>query len=463
MKHQPVLVNELHVNRFNDRHGEQQSEEDAIAWLLEHRGAHMRKLAEDIASAGKIYEPPLVHSENGQLVVDDGNRRVACLKLLNNPTLATTPDWQKFFKGLSTTHAIPSKIQCRIETNVDEIDEILYRRHTGTQQGVGQSQWDDTAKSNFIERTGKKAKVKLGEEIVKKLVSENLIKEDKRIPRSNLSRLLSGRYQRTRVGISVEKNKVYFTHLPHVSLAALTKIVEDMRNGKPVLGDIWAAEGKRKYLNSLEMMGVLPNAHHALDEPLEFHKTSKDWEKPSNEPIPAGTLDKPEFPDVKTTLKDIPELGGPAEEESNRPTLIPTGYDYRIPKKPELKRVRAIWEELEQHLTFGTHTNAIAVLFRVLLEQAINHYVETTKIQTHQNDKLRNKYLKCLDQQLKDQILSKTDLAELRKFEKAEPVISSHTMHAYVHSTNFSPSPEHLRPMWDTLQKFILNCLKSSV
>ncbi len=52
----------------------------------------------------------------------------------------------------------PEEVICQVETEKDDIDEILYRRHTGAQSGVGQSQWDDVAKSNFVNRTGQELK-----------------------------------------------------------------------------------------------------------------------------------------------------------------------------------------------------------------------------------------------------------------------------------------------------------------
>jgi hypothetical protein len=149
-----IPLKELIVNRANDRHGELVNETAAIGWLFREREAHMRNLAKDIVERGEIYELPLVSPEGSGFIVFDGNRRVTCLKLLDDPRLAPTAELQSFFQDLRArwVGAFPERIQCQVETDRDRIDEILFRRHTGTQKGVGQSTWDDRMKATFVAR-----------------------------------------------------------------------------------------------------------------------------------------------------------------------------------------------------------------------------------------------------------------------------------------------------------------------
>ena len=88
MTYRYLKLNSLIVNRANDRHGELENETAAIAWLFNNRERHMRNLARDIGDKGEIFEPPLVSPDGANFVVFDGNRRVACLKLLDNPRRA---------------------------------------------------------------------------------------------------------------------------------------------------------------------------------------------------------------------------------------------------------------------------------------------------------------------------------------------------------------------------------------
>lgn len=248
-----IALADLTVNAANDRHGELADEQAAIEWLLTHRAVHMRNLAKDIVAEGRIYEPPLVHDDGGEFVVYDGNRRVTCLKLLAEPQKAPSKDWADYFSAQRSEWIgkFPEKVQCHVEPNRDTLDEILYRRHTGGQSGVGQSQWDAQAKSNFVRRTGKKTRVNLGEEIEERLRETGHLKPSSKLPRSNLNRLLSAEGFRNRLGISIVKNRVEFTHDVGKVTAALARIAQDLISKKLVLEDIWSNKAKRDYLDSL--------------------------------------------------------------------------------------------------------------------------------------------------------------------------------------------------------------------
>ena len=132
-------VARLRVNRANDRHGEVESEPLAIAELFRLHGQQMKNLAADIASAGQVYDPPLVMPDGEIYVVFDGNRRVTCLKLLLEPNRAPSRDLQQYFRELrqNAQAALPTQLVCQVEDDRVLIDNILFRRHTGSQRGVG--------------------------------------------------------------------------------------------------------------------------------------------------------------------------------------------------------------------------------------------------------------------------------------------------------------------------------------
>lgn len=228
-----IALQALVVNRTNDRHGELENETAAIAWLFNNREVHMRNLAKDIVAKGEIYEYPLVWPDKAKFVVFDGNRRVTCLKLLDDPRRAPTTELQKFFREQRALWkgAFPKVIRCQVETDRERIDEILFRRHTGTQKGVGQSTWDDRMTSTFVNRTGKGNGPSVADEIEKRLADANLLPSRRRLPRSTLNRLLSSEPFRQRVGISMKGGRFQYTldetspSLPsHVSLRTLPNV-----------------------------------------------------------------------------------------------------------------------------------------------------------------------------------------------------------------------------------------------
>jgi len=427
-----IPINSLVINRANDRHGELENETSAIAWLFNVREQHMRNLAKDIVEKSEIFELPLVSPEGNNFIVFDGNRRVTCLKLLEDPRRAPTTELQEFFRqqrGLWVGQ-FPREIQCQVEADRDRIDEILYRRHTGTQNGVGQSTWDDRMKSTFVARTGKGGGPSVADEVEKRLSDANLLPANRKIPRSTMNRLLSAEPFRNRLGFSISKGKFEFTHDQAVSLAALARVADDLAGRHLVLGDIWDVDGKRSYLDGLEREGVLPTAMHVLAKGAATQaKAARGNAKP------------------RATAK-----------LSNRTTLIPQ-VDYGLSWPGRLQRHHQIWEELQFHLDLGKHQNAISVLLRVLIELAVENYVKQVSVAVHENDKLATRLQKVgRDLKSKGKIDQK-QLDVLNKFQQGDQLISADTLNRYVHSPNFAPSPEHLKSMWDSLSDVVVHCL----
>ena len=219
MTYKSIPLDQLNVNRANDRHGELENETAAISWLFANHQPQMKKLAKDIVASGGLYEPPLVYPDGRNFIVYDGNRRTTCLKLIANPKRAPSAELQKFFKELHDqwSGTVPSRIMCRVETDRDEIDEILFRRHTGSQGGVGQSTWDGRMKTTFVNRTGKGGALNVADEIEERLKAAGLYPKKGRIPRSNLNRLLSAEAFRNRLGFTTAKGKFQFTRKEDVS------------------------------------------------------------------------------------------------------------------------------------------------------------------------------------------------------------------------------------------------------
>jgi hypothetical protein len=425
----------LLINKANDRHGELESESTAIAWLFSNREQHMRNLARDLAQQRQVYEPPLVFPSGKKFVVFDGNRRVTCLKLIQSPERAPNAELQEFFSKLKSDWNDEStdRLLCQIETDRDRIDDILFRRHTGSQNGVGQSTWDDRMKSTFVQRTGKGAGLNVADEIETLLVKADLAPQRKKIPRSTLNRLLSAEAFRNRVGISVAKGKLEITHLENSVLAALARVANDLASRKVVLGDIWDIDGKRRYLDALDLEGVLPKASEALTK----SKVSSVSKAPKS------------------------SLSGQAKPRPQRRTTLIPHVEYPIAWSAHLQRHHAIWDELQFRLHFDDHINAIAVLFRVLLEISADHCASQKSIALQQGDKLAAKLLKIAKQlEIENKIDNKL-FGVVSKFQHADHLVSADTMNRYVHSKTFAPSPQHLMSLWDSLGDFVVACLKA--
>jgi len=429
-----VELSKLNVNRGNDRHGELENETAAIAWLFTHHQSQMKKLSRDIADSGGIYEPPLVYPEGQSFIVFDGNRRITCMKLLANPKRAPSSELQKFFAGLKAewSGSFPTKITCRVETDRDKIDEILFRRHTGSQSGVGQAKWDGRMKTTFVNRTGKGGGLNVADEIEERLAHAKLLPDRKKVPRSNLNRLLSAEPFRNRVGISTAKGKFQFIRKEDAVLPALARIVDDLANRRITLDDVWDVDRKSDYLDALEKEGILPTAADAIDAVGKKAAKAK---------------------------ADKPKAKPKAQKLQRRTRLIPD-VDYGVAWSGRLQRHRAIWEELQFNLELESHPNAIAVLCRVLIELSIDNYIRQAGLTTvAEPDALVKKLVGSAEDLGAKGKVSKRYLEVVRKSRNMDAIISVDTLNKYVHSSSLAPASDHLTAIWDTFAELIVHCL----
>lgn len=428
MAFEDLPIAQLMVNPANDRHGERRDEGAAIDELFRLHEPRMRGLAEDICSKRRIFDPPLVMLHDESYVVFDGNRRVTCLKLVLEPNLAPSEGLRRFFHELRSQWEgeIPEEVTCQVEFDRDLVDDILSRRHTGTQGGIGQIGWDDRAKHNFIERTGRGNQINVSASIEDLLRSEQRLPDEK-IPWSTLTRLLSSEHFRNRVGISTTGRQFRLTHERVPVLNALQRITDDLSNGHLTLGRLWNNEAKRRYLDELEADGVLPTECYRLVD-----------ERTKREAQPKGK-----------------QPGRPARRIPPARTLIPEGVD--TPQwTSRQQRIARIWEELRR-LPIRTYPNAVAALLRMLLELSVECYIEEHRL-TSEDGLSRRVGAVARSLHHRDLIDAKY-LEEIDRIRRDEYLISVASMQRLMHSKDFAPMEAEFRTYWMRLGRFIIATL----
>lgn len=387
----------------------------------------MRNLATDIAQAAKVYDPPLVMSEGDTFTVFDGNRRVTCLKLLLEPKRAPSLELQKFFTNLGSKapSPLPKELTCQVEDDRNLIDSILYRRHTGSQRGVGQLDWNDRAKLNFVERTGQGSGINVAAEIERFLAEDGRLPEGN-IPWSTLTRLLSSEEFRNRVGISTAGRKFQITHDRQAVTDSLNRIASDLASQAVTLGNLWNNEGKRAYLNRLQDEGVLPVETEKLPAAID--------------PTAASN----------TIVRKITARPRPLQS-----TFVP-------PDGPHIQwlgsqhRARAIWDEL-RGLSFRQNPNAIAALMRILMELAVEGYITEHALKCQ--DTLSHKVGAVSAHLLSRQIIDQKYHDELDRMRRDDQLISVASMQRLIHSPDFAPMESELRAYWVRLGRFLIAAL----
>jgi hypothetical protein len=93
MNYRNLFLNELVINRANDRHGELENETAAIAWLFNNFGQHMCNLAKDIV---ETLEPFLKEQKRTEIKAQYQDFLDLCDKQLRRPADQSLADKESF-------------------------------------------------------------------------------------------------------------------------------------------------------------------------------------------------------------------------------------------------------------------------------------------------------------------------------------------------------------------------------
>jgi hypothetical protein len=145
----PIRISDLHLDPENPRLPERlknASEKDVLNWMLS--DATLVDLMASIAENGFFNgEPILIVEERGKLIVVEGNRRLASIKLLANPELAT--ESPRTIRAISETairkNNIPTEIWGYKCVNRNEVQNYLGFRHVS-----GVKQWPLISKARYL-------------------------------------------------------------------------------------------------------------------------------------------------------------------------------------------------------------------------------------------------------------------------------------------------------------------------
>lgn len=427
MTYKRIPISKLVVNPNNDRHGQQDSEENAIEWLFKNKPSEMRGLARDIATQGGVFDAPLVKKVGGKYIVYDGNRRTTCLKLIHNPS-AAPQSFRDLFNALNKNVglSLPTEIDCQIESDQNVIDKILERRHNGKLSGEGQIKWDTRAKANHANRIGGNSAYPIAER-VEQYLEEKGYPYARDIPRSNLAKILDSKLRKSRAGIEVDKGgTLIFTKNEEVVYPLLVKIADDLISGNLSLKQLLLSADKNTYLDGLSEQGF--DLGSVKSKPKKKKNDSK------------GKL---------LTRKPKP-----------RRTLIPQDIDYNIDWRDGQLKTKELWSQLQYSLTFKQHGLSIAIVFRVFLEHIT--YKGIDKYQLSKRDKLQQ-----------DIVIVSRELCNLNAYDQGQhndierkvgddkSLSSIASLQRTLHSKSDIPADSDLASLWNCLEPYILGLLKT--
>lgn len=440
-----LKIDQLLMDSANPRIGSTLNQRDALQKILDDQGSKLAELAEDIANEGMSpIERLLVLREKkhgGQFIAVEGNRRVAALKILSNPSVlvslslggALQKRFERLSKNFSRTSIEP--IACYEVVNRDEAKKWIYLRHTGENDGRGVVGWSGLAAARF--RGTDPALQAL--EFVR--VHGNLHEHHRRVldtafPITTLDRLLSTREVRDLIGIEVKDGKLR-SGLPGEELIKpLRRIVLDLAEKKVNVSNLKNRAAQVEYVKSLEKDDK-PNLSNAGSVRAVRDFKVGDFEVKA---APASSLKKRGY------------------DPSERKTLIPRALKLNI----SVSKIAEIYKELRT-LKMDDYPHSCAVLLRVFLELSVDFYMDANKIDTQftanggkvMEKPLKNKVAEVIDNFVKVKGFRRNDFSGVaRSVGDSSSPLHINLLHAYVHSRFQKPKTRDLRSAWDEAEPF---------
>jgi len=398
-----IPVGQLMLDTKNPRHKKVSSQRDAISALIDSQRQKLVVLASDIMEFGLSPIDRLLVVKSGRnYTVLEGNRRLAVIKMLSNPTLAEGTSIESQIQRLSAKGAIPTQADCAVAPKRKDAEHWMTLRHTGESDGAGVVPWNALATNRFADKPGREAgaAIQLLETVENAYPKNDVLQEliqraaDKRL--TTIGRLAVDSGFKDRAGI-VEDGGALAFHFPASELEGFFE---------HVLGDFAADVGvsqirkkpdRAKYLRSTPKPD--PKTRTADAVPLSATHEVKAKPKPKR-PKPSSKPPKP-FKDL-----DLSRL------DSKTQTLLREFRSLKIDKTP----------------------HAGAVLIRCILELSIDGYIDAKGLP--RSNELHQRVKKCLGRldpkQVSEQFKPvRTGLGDGTSF------YSVRTLHAFVHDRYF--------------------------
>ena len=436
-KAEPIPVDRLLIDTENPRlAGSLEDQRAAICAVAVNQGPKLAVLAKDIAEHRLNPMDSLMvmpFEEDPQyFVVLEGNRRLAALKILEDPGLisgAVEDAIVSRFRKLTAQYKDAVKAaECVVFGSRADAAHWIELRHTGENEGAGIVKWGGKETARFRQRSGQKEPHL---QVLDFLETRGDIGKgtSQRVPVTSLKRLLGDPYVRKTLGIDLRLGVVVARVADDTQIArGLKRIVEDIASGEVPVKKIYTKDDRKRYVDALPLED-LPDTSDLMpgSRPLGSPPGPQDQKQPSRKP--------------KT-----------ARPSKKRPTLIPRGLVLSIGQP----RIDSICRELKK-LTIEEYTNAVSVLFRVFLELSADAYITGKHVGTNENPRLSTKLLAVGDDLKGRGKLDDQQLKPVRRAAQKDSLLASTitTMNQYVHNPYFHPAPSDLTAAWDSLQPFI--------
>lgn len=468
-KESQIAITNLCLDPKNPRipnSGEGLSQRDLLSDLVQHDKVY--DLAKSIVENGYYpVESLIIVEEDKKKYVLEGNRRLAALKLLLSPESAPSDSWKRRFRALSNRidHSLLKKVRTVRAPSRESAAPVIMSKHTRNQvesweplmqakfyhnllnQGLGVVDIADQYRIQTSEITDAlqlysmysiACSLDLPEDTLK------MVQNPREFPATNLKRLYKNPKVIEFLGISFDENKEVVGSIDiNEFKKGYKKIVSDIALGKVHSRNLNTTKAMEGYLSKFNENSPNLNSKGAFDK-SSFFKSSEN----------INTKPKHIQPPPKKIKKKLPSRA-----------IIPESVSCDVNNQ----RINDIFNELKK-LPVAQYPNAVALMFRSLLEMSLGYYLERTgniaKItnaertkREQKNQNLPSDWHPTLTEMLQYVINKNCGIINNGNIVKAlsklvaqkTQLISIDSLNLLVHNQHFYPNEDKLREFWTSL------------
>jgi len=416
-----IPIGRLLLDTGNPRHEPVKTQREAILSLIATERQKLVVLANDIVEHGisPIDLLLVIKKDQKNYTVVEGNRRLAAMRMINNPDLADGTVIETQMRRVAASGAAPKSVECAVVESPDDAEHWMELRHGGEAGGAAVVRWNTLAANRFSHKPGSQAaKAITFLEAVDDGFPENDVMKDlvtqvasKRL--TTLGRLVSDPTFRSRAGMTDSNGSPTFS-FPADALQELFEYI---------LGDLAADVGVSQ-LKSKEQ-----RAEYLSGTP----KPKKSAALPTPKPLGAAPAPKPT---KRRTRRRSSKPGKPFRD------LDLGNID---------TKTQAILGELRK-LDVDKSPNTVAILTRVILEFTVDQFVKSKKLKQEQD--LKGRVRQCLGR------VDPTGKAQEYQGVRAgltdgHSVYAVKTLHGFVHNPHFHADGNTVRSIASNLEPFL--------
>ncbi len=451
-----IPVAKLVLDPGNPRHPFQESQREIYQWMTQGRGRigdKLANLAKSIVAQGLNPAERLMVTADSkkpdEYIALEGNRRLAAVKFLNDPSKAPTKEWQERFKKLQgPDFASIKKLRCTVFDSPEEAYPFLELKHLGQAGGAGVVPWDTEQKARHALRVKQQSRHHKAIDVVDYVKSHGQDGEARRhatsgVPITTLDRVLNDPDFRQFLGLGLSGGgQIAFSVPAEEALPRIERVVKDLGSRAVKVGAVMNKKKREGYMHRI-----------AKSQPIDYTKTLK-TEVPLREAmgLPVSAVKKGK--------------GGSAyQDPRKRRTVVLPGSLIPIDAK-RFNRARRVFEELRRlplrdKERAPEYANAAILLVRLFIEMSINIYIAEKSLKhpspTGWKDISLEHRMRAVLGDLTSN--SRLDHAAARVITKVlgttAKLAHPNSLNDYAHNDLQVPHPADIIDIWDTYNTFL--------